>query len=706
MAVIGKIRKHSALLVIAIGVAMFAFIAGDFFKTSPRQDNNIGVINGEEISYFDFSKKVDENTEIEKRNKQKESLTALESFNVRETTWRQILYNTLMDSEYEKLGLVVSTDELDELVRGQNPHNYIVQIFTNPQTGQFDRQRLMGLMEALRINEVDQATLNWWVSVEKGIKLDRQRVKYHNLIEDGYYMPSKFAEKIYYEKQNEAIIRVISQKYHTISDSLFPVSQAEMEKYYDEHKGDYMQQESIDLDYVIFDILPSEDDYKHAQEDVQEIYQEFLTATEIPTFVNATSDRRYDSTWYKANELPVMMDSTMFNSPIGTFIPPYFEDNSYYMAKLMDIDYRPDSMKASHILISYSGAFRAPQETTRIKVDASRLADSIFQAVKNNPQVFENLVTEFSNDPSALQNNGDLGWFADGTMIYPFNEAVVNGKTGSFYMVESPFGYHIVKVTGKKEDVKKVRVAIIQRDVLPSSKTYKDIYNTASVFAGENNTAEKFEQAVIDQGLAKRSVQKVTKMYNNIPGIDYPREIIRWAYSNNTREGDVSAQPFELEGKYVIALVKAHYNEGPIPLKDATLGIENIIRKQKKAAYLIDRMNSLDGDINQMAAEIGTKTDTVTVTFGSMNVPGIGREPAVVAAAFTLETGVLSEPIEGKAGVYRIITDQLLKAEGTSDYSPFVQVLFEQFKEQVQTEAPYKAIEKESDIIDNRVLYY
>lgn len=706
MAVIGKIRKHSALLVIAIGVAMFAFIAGDFFKNTPQKDNNIGEINGEEISYFEFNNKVEENMEVEKRNKQKESLTALESFNVREATWRQILYNTLMGEEYEKLGLVVSTDELDELVRGQNPHEYIVQIFTNPQTGQFDRQQLNRLIEALRINEVDKETLDWWVGVEKAIKMDQQKKKYDNLIESGYYMPQDFAQKIYFEKQNEAIGRIVAKKYHQLPDSLFQVSEDELKDYYEEHKSEYQQEETIDLDYVIFDIIPSEEDYQEAEEEVEEIYEEFLVADDIPTFVNATSDKRYDSTWYMKGELPVRIDSTMFNSKPGTFIPPYFEEDAYHMSKLVDIEYRPDSMKASHILVSYSGAFRAPQEVTRIKVDAETLTDSLFNVIQNSPSKFADLITEFSDDPSAAQNSGDLGWFADGSMVYQFNEAVVDGKVGNYYLVESPFGYHIIKVTGKKKPVKKVRVAMIRRDVLPSSKTYKDIYNEASVFAGENNTAEKFEEAVVEQGLAKRSVERVTKMFNNIPGIDYPREIIRWAYSSNTKEGDVSAKPFELEGKYVVALVKNHFEKGAVPLKDARIGIENIIRRQKKADYLINRMNEAGSDLETIAKELDAKIDTVTLTFGSQNIPRIGREPRVVAAAFTLDPGTLSEPIEGNTGVYRIVVDEILEAEGTTNYTPFVQTLFEQFRQQIQTDAPYKAIEEKSDIVDNRILYY
>jgi peptidyl-prolyl cis-trans isomerase D len=706
MAVIGNIRKHSGLIVIVVGVALAAFVLGDLLQNKPsRAENNIGEINGEEVSIIDFNARFDQNIEAELRNRQVESLTPTERFDLQQRTWQQILYDYIMGNEYDELGLDVTSEELYELVQGANPHQYIVQIFTNPQNGQFDRTRVLNYLEALRQNQVDQETIDWWVEVEKAIKQDQQRIKYNNLILNGYYMPLPFSEMKYIEDNKEAIIRITGKKYHLFPDSLINITDADLEKYYDEHKEEYEQEASVDIDYVIFEVLPSEEDYNHVEEDVAEIFEEFKITENIPTFVNATSDNRYDSIWYAAGMLPLTIDSLMHHSHIGTFVPPYFEDNAFHMAKLIDITRRPDSMKASHILIAYNGALRADQSVSRTKEAAQKLSDSLFNMVKTNSSSFDNLVTKHSDDPSAAQNKGDLGWFADQTMVYDFNEAVLNGRVGQFELVESPFGYHIIKITGKKAPVKKVRVAMIDRAVEPSSKTYQEIYTAASVFAGENNTEDKFEDAVIDQGLVKRSAPKTAMMANNIAGLDYPRTIIRWAFSDNVNPGDISPV-FDLGGKYVVALLKERYEKGFKPLEEIRGSIENIVKREKKGKVIAGEMEKQSGNIYQIASGLDSKVDTVTINFGSTAIKGVGSEPKVVATAFTIDQGVLSKPIIGRTGVFRIIVDQELEPSGTNNYEPSIRNILSTYQRKVEQNAPYEAIEKEADIVDNRVIYY
>ncbi len=706
MAVIGNIRKHSGLIVIVVGIALAAFVLGDLLKSNPNQrENNIGEVNGEEISIIDFNARFDKNIESEKRNKQVETLTPAERFTIQERTWAQVLYDQLMGEEYEQLGMVVTPEELFELVQGFYPHQYVVQIFTNPQTGQYERDRVLNFIEALRQNQVDQETVDWWVDVEKAIKQDQQRLKYNALISKGFYMPLDFSEMRYIEDEREAIIRITGKKYHLFPDSLISITDADIEDYYNEHKTEYDQDANVDIDYVIFEVLPSEEDYNHVEEDVAEIYKEFQTTENIPTFVSAVSDNRYDSTWYAAGMLPLYIDSLMQNSAIGTIFPPYFENNAFHMAKLMDITRRPDSMKASHILIAYGGALRAAQEITRTKDEAQHLADSIFNVIKNSPARFDNLVGVYSDDPSAAQNNGDLGWFADQAMVYDFNEAIINGRVGEFIMVESPFGFHVARITGKHQPVKKVRVARIDRAVEPSSKTYQTIYTQASIFAGENSTEDKFEDAVTEQGLLKRSAPKTAMMANNIAGLDYPRSIIRWAFSENVKPGEISPV-FDMGGKYVVALLKERREEGYLSLDEIRGSIENIVKREKKGKIIAEEMEKQTGNIYQIAADLESKVDTVTVTFGTAAIRGIGSEPKAVATSFTIEEGVLSEPIIGRTGVFRLIVDQKLDPSGTTNYEPYVRNILSAFQRKVDQNSPYEAIEKEADITDNRILYY
>ncbi len=703
MAVIGRIRKRSGLIVIVVGIALAAFVLGDLLRNNPRRKNYVGVINDEKVSYIEFSKKVDEAIEMQKQNKQKDQLSQDEIFRARQNTWDQIVYKTIMGEEFDKLGLVVTSDELFELVQGNHPHPFIQQYFVDPETGGYNPALVLNYLRNL--NQMEQAQINQWLNFEKAIKQDQLRTKYNTLVSRGLYMPRTFSEMKYQQSETEALTRIILKRYQEVPDSLITVSEEEIEKKYEEVKHNYIQNDAVTFDYVVFDVKPSREDHQKVRENVDEIYQEFRETKNIPTFVRATSDTPYDSTWKTIGELPLAIDSIMFNSPAGTFVSPYLEENTYHMAKLIDITYRPDSMKASHILITYQGAYRAPQNINRSKEEAENLADSLYNLAKNDPERIESLAMDFSEDPSARENSGDLGWFPDQTMVHQFNETIVNNDVGDVEMVETPFGYHVIRITGKSPKVKKVKVAIIDREIKPSSKTYQEVYTNASIFAGENNTEEKFEKAVTKQGLVKKSAPRITKMTNVVPGLDNPRNIIRWAFSDNTEIGDVSPV-FDLGEEYVIAVLKSRYEKGLRPLDELYNTVKNMVINDKKAQYIISESKTHSGNIYQLAEYLNTKVDTVNVTFASPNIRGIGREPKVVGTIFTLEEGKLSEPVQGNLGVYWVIVDKYLEPSGTTNYGPYIQEYISEFQRRVGNNNVYAAIKENADITDYRLDYY
>lgn len=193
MAVIGKIRKHSGLIVIVVGIALAAFVLGDFVKSGPSRSNNVGEVNGEEITYQEFSNELEQNIQIEKQNKQKENLTAQEEYGIRHRTWEQMVYDIIMNEEFDKIGLDVSPEELFELVQGQNPHRFILQYFTDPNTGQYNRQQVLQYLQNL--DQMGPEAMNQWINFEKAIKQDRLQEKYSTLITKGYYLPTPFKRK-------------------------------------------------------------------------------------------------------------------------------------------------------------------------------------------------------------------------------------------------------------------------------------------------------------------------------------------------------------------------------------------------------------------------------------------------------------------------------------------------------------------------------
>jgi len=708
MAVIGTLRKHSALAVILVGVAMGAFIISDLF-TGKRGGKSslpsVGTIAGEEITVRDYNQRVDENIEIQRTNQNKENLTAQETFDIKQSTWTQYLNEIIMGKEYERLGLNVTTEELYDLVQGPRPHNLIRQYFQDPATKQYNPQMVINFLQNL--DNMKPEVKKQWLNLEKYIKEDRLTQKYQALVAKGYYMPEALTKMDYTNKKKNAEIRYVAVRYTTMKDEEVVLTDQDYEAYYEKNKHQYEQEPSRDIDYVIFEVLPSAEDREFTRKSVEQIYNDFRNASDYITFVNSISDKRYDSTWFKKGQLPVTIDSLLFSSPVGTFVPPYEENNAWHMARLMDMQARPDSMKAEHILIAYKGAYRAAENLTRTKEQAESRADSILNVLNADKTRLQALAFQLSDDGSAKENNGDLGWFADGSMVSQFNEAVLKGNVGDIVKVATPFGFHIIKITGKKDPVSKIRVAIIERAIAPSSKTFQDIYTQASTFAGENNTRTKFETAVTDQGLNKRSATYLREMGNSIPGIDYPREIIRWAYYENIKLGEVSPV-FDVGGSYVVAVLTVIREKGIMPLDQMKENIKTFVLNEKKASIIKEKIKSSgSSDIYQIARDFSAKVDTsLNLTFSSRNIPGFGSEFQVIGEIFAMKEGAISEPIQGNGGVFVVKVDRFYEPPQVPNYNTNRDQLIAAFRSRLNSNPMFSALQKKAKIEDNRLLFF
>ncbi|MDO8897682.1 MAG: SurA N-terminal domain-containing protein, partial [Bacteroidales bacterium] len=285
MAVIGKIRKRSGLLIAVIGVALAAFVLGDFAKGNKRQTINIGVINGENLNIQDFNRKFEENVEATRQQRQTDRLPQDELFRVRETTWNQMLQQIIMEEEYKKLGLAITSEELFDQVQGPNPHQAIIQNFQNPETGQYDRSMVLNYLQNL--DNMQQSAKDQWITFEKYLKEDRLRTKYQNLITKGYYTPKAFANLIHHEKNDMASIEYVGIRYNTVADSLVKLTDADFNEFYNAYKKNYEREDMRDVEYIVFDIAPSAEDTRTGQDYVQSLVEEFRITENIAGFVNA-----------------------------------------------------------------------------------------------------------------------------------------------------------------------------------------------------------------------------------------------------------------------------------------------------------------------------------------------------------------------------------------------------------------------------------
>jgi peptidyl-prolyl cis-trans isomerase D len=386
----------------------------------------------------------------------------------------------------------------------------------------------------------------------------------------------------------------------------------------------------------------------------------------------------------------------MFSSPEGAVYGTYFEESSYRLARLVKIDYLPDSVHARHILLQ-------PDNNTNA-AGLVALADSL-QEVLSGGGDFANLARLYSTDGSA-QEGGDLGWFPEGQMVKPFSDSCFYGPTGKIMQVRTQFGIHLIEVLAKSRNVKKVKVAYLSRNVEPSSETYQNVYSQAVKFAGLNTTYEQFNTAVSEQNLTKRYANDLTASQKTITGLEQPRALIRWAFEAELH--DVSDEIFEIGNKYVVAAVTGIREKGIAPLDQVRTEIELEVKKEKKAELISKEFSASMAsvqNIDELAGEMElTVQDANNVNFASVSVPSAGIEPNVIATASVMAPDQLSQPVNGNNGVYVIVVTNVVDPEG-AELSSQKSRMSSLRESQANYEA-YQALQESANIKDNRAKFF
>lgn len=697
MAAIGQIRKHYGILVVIIGLALLAFVLGDLFKsTNRRQQNDVAVVNGEKITYQDFANLAEQNIENQKRNTG--SISNDDAFNVRNQTLEQMIREIIMNEEFSALGLTVTSAELVDQFLGDEPNQYVAQSFQDA-NGKFDREAVRNF-----INNFDQYSPEMqasWLDFENAIMQDRLNTKYESLLKHGFYMPKKLADRYNENKNAKKSAEVYAVRYTTIPDSTVVVTEQDNRKYYEQYKNKYQADETRAIDYIVFDVKPSKADYEAAKNYVESVKEGLAQTSNVANFVAYNSDMPYDSSWKLTNALPVELEDVVANNEVGFVYGPYESNGAYNVARIMDKANRSDSLMASHVLIAYQGALRS--SATRTKEQANALADSLYKTIKKSGKI-EGIVS-FSDDPSAKTNNGDLGWFLDGAMVPTFNEFVQNNKVGTVGVVESPFGYHIVKVTNRNEAKPMARVAVITHEITASSETDQMVFADVNKFVTENKTAEQFNAAIEAQGLNKRTFPSLKKYTNRITGINNPREIVRWAFKDDVKVGDMS-NVFELENMYVVAVLTKITPEGVISYDDMIERYAYQIKKVKKGEMLAEKAKSYGTDYQKMIDELkGEKTTIDNISFDGRSFGNFGVEDKVIGSTLGMKEGVYSAPIEGGNALVVVKVTKNAPA-GPTDYASILREKKSNFNNQILNGSAYSALRDNAEIENNGILFF
>ncbi|MBA7523977.1 Chaperone SurA [subsurface metagenome] len=657
---------------------------------------DLAEIDGTSVSYEEYANRLEKLTEYYRLRLGQSSLDEQTMESLREQTWQDIVREYSTSNEYDELGVAVSIDELMDMVQGRNPHPVITSLFSDPETGILNRTFLVQFIRTMD-DDPSGAQKTIWLYLEKQIMDDRAFTKYSNLISKGLFVTGMEAENNAAETNHKMDFSYIVKHFSDVPDSLVEIRDNDLQKYYREHQNEYLQEATRDLEYLVFEVVPSEEDDRMADEWIKSMKNEFESVEDAVALVNLESDKSFDEINYGNGDLPDVINDFMFSSEPGAVYGPFLEDKSYTLARLVDINYLPDSVHARHILLQ--------PDANRDANAVIELADSLKEMIENGAG-FESLALLYGTDGTA-QLGGDLGWFPEGSMVKPFSDSCFNGKSGNIMIVPTQFGLHIAEVIEKSKNVKKVRVAYLSRRVEPSSETYQAKYTEAVKFAGINNTYEKFNSAVSEQGFTKRYASDINESQRTITGLESPRQIIRWAFEAELN--DVSNEIFEFGNKYVIAVLTGIREKGVAPLEQIRAEIELEVEKLKKAEIIAEEFSSTRVDnqsIFELSEEMGLIVqDANNISFSSVSLPSAGLEPKIIAAASILEQDQISKPVVGNNGVYVLVVNAIQDEEAEEELA-YLQSRMSAMRESEANFEAYNALREAAEIEDNRSVFY
>jgi peptidyl-prolyl cis-trans isomerase D len=707
MATLQTIRTKAGLLVaIVIGLSLAAFILGDMFQggSSIFQGNRmkIGEINGETIQYPQFQQQVERLGDIYRMNTQQNQLDEQTWVQVREQTWQNMVREQVMTDVYQKLGIDVSSAELFDMLQGANLHPIIQQLFRNPNTGQVERSAVVQFLRNLETGVAPEQR-QYWLYLEDQIVEERIHSKYNNLVAKGLYVTSLEAEKSLEGRNKQVSFNYIALNNQSVADSQVVVTDKELRDFYKNNQDLYKQEKSRRIEYITFPVTPSKQDYDQAEKWINDIISDFASATDNVAFVNSNSDEGFNETWYKQENLPEDLAAWIFETEaqVNDVFGPYFEDDAYKLAKLHASAMMPDSVQARHILL--------PANTQEELLFQQEFADSLKKVIEGKGD-FATLARQHSSDQGSAAQGGDLGWFYRGQMVKPFEDAAFNNKVNEVTVVTTQFGVHIVQTTARGKETRQVQVAVLVRNVSPSTQTFQNVYARASEFAGKNYSQENFDKAAAEQNLNKRTAT-IRETDRQVANLENSRHLIRAAY--NTKTGNLvqdsqGSTIFDLGENFVIATVVSATEEGVASFEDVKARVELAVINQKKNQFLVEKARAaLQGknSLDAVASELGlTIREASNINFNSVQVPGIGMEPKVVGTATHLPPNTLSSPIAGNNGVY--IVEVYDVEEGTGNGLETEKMRLAQNLNFRATSQAYTVHREKADVDDQRAKFY
>ena len=649
-------NRMGMILVIVIGFALFAFIAGEVIHYGSSffhgDNTEIGEVEGEKIAVDEFNKRVDQNTQNFQAQSHQTEITPQITSYIQESTWSQEINEKILSGEMDKLGLIVGEDEKKSLIQGDSPSPQIIQAFGNPQTGQVDRAKLNNFLNGISVAKNDDPMLLRWNDFVGHIVDDKRTEKYLALVSNGLYVNALEAQDDYQAKNKLVNFKYVKLDYTSVPDNKVTLTDDDYQNYYNDHKGEFKNpEESRNIEYVVFNAAPSKDDSAVVKAQVDKLVPAFKASTNDSLFVEVNADTKAPLAFQRKGQLDPKIDSIMFGAAKGFVYGPYLSGGSYKLSKLVDEQTGPDSVKARHILL--------PITSTPEKALAT--ADSIKKLIQGGKS-FADLAKMYSVDKGSAEKGGELGTFGRGSMVPVFEDAAFEGKKGDIKIVTSQFGVHIIEIEDQKGSSKVVKVATVDKLLTASSATQSAAYSKAQAFLG-TLSGDNFDDQANKAGLKVVQAPDLAPIASTFNSITTGREVVRWAYKAST--GDFSDQVFTSGDQYVVARLTQINPKGTLPLSAVKKQIQPQVLIAVKGKMLADKLQSAvsgASNINQVAQKAGVPVVPIqNIVFANPIVPGASAEYKLVGTIFGSQPGKLSAPVIGTSGVYVFTVDSFIK---------------------------------------------
>ncbi|RNC92639.1 MAG: peptidylprolyl isomerase [Allomuricauda sp.] len=706
MAILENIRKRTTVLILIIGMALFAFVISGIFTGNDFGGTKVGSavaeVNGDDISIDDFRQQVE--------NASRRFGPNMSSTQLVNTVYEQEIRKALLEQQFDKLGINIESDQIVDYVKTSG---YAQIPDFQDENGIFNPEIFKAAIADWKVN--DPLRYDAWLQDEVAIMQAAKEQMYFNLIKAG--IGATLTEGQFdYELANEKLdLQFVRVPFNSIPDSTIQVSKEEIAAYVKDHPEEYKQDKARDVRFVFFEEKPSLDDETAVKDAVTQLLDNtveynsgtdqndtiagFRSTNDMAAFLDRNSDSKYDTIYKAKNELPAIVADSLMALSVNEVYGPYRDGDFFKISRMMAK--KPNgNVKASHILFAYEGATRANPEITRTKEEAEEEAKRILVEALKDGADFTALARDNSDGPSAPRG-GDLGYFQEGIMADEFNDFCFNNPVGKIDLVETEFGFHIIKVDDKQDIV---RVATLAREIEPSEETINTLFTDATKFEMESTEAEaeQFADIAREGELTVRPVNKIKEMDENLPGLSSQRGIVQWAFNEDTEVGAIKR--FDLAEGYAVVQLTKKYNEGPMSPEDASADVLRILRREKKAAQIIsaNQGKSLDDFARDNNVTVSTAS---AITRKAPTLPGAGREPLVVGTAFTVAEGSESGFIEGQSGVYKVKVTGKTESVKLNNYSTYAKDLITTNANRVNGSV-YNALKDGADIEDKRATFY